>query len=190
MEAGPLPDSSGIDCVSILGPSVSEPPWWGRSKMYYSHILSDQRDSVHVWIPPDDGQVTPETPGAVRLRLEVSSTGMRALDGSAHEHGRIDRKFPKVCYTMHRDGNLIWKLSARSLVRRRHAVEFASPDKWLFHTPFYWWMNILGVRNGEIKVLGRVGPSKWIWHLYIDPECDNLDLLSLLALMHRNWWRS
>jgi hypothetical protein len=24
--------------------------------------------------------------------------------------------------------------------------------------------------------------------LRVDPDCDDLDLLSLLAMMHRNWW--
>jgi hypothetical protein len=152
--------------------------------------MADACDSVDVWVPPADGEVTIESPGTLRLRLAVSSKGMRVLDDAARERGRIDAAVPKLLYTMYREGGLIWKLSARSIVLRRHAVQFSPADSWLFHTPWYCWLNILGVHCGEVKVVGWVGPNRRYWALCIDPGCDNLDLLSLLALLHRNWWRS
>ena len=176
--------------MSILGPSLSTPTWLNSAKLYYSSVDGDRRDSVEVWVPPDDGQVTPGSPGTLRLHLEVSSRGLRVLDGAAHDCGQIDARLPKLLYTMQRDRRLIWKLSARSLVLRRHAVQFASADNWLFHTPFFWWLNIMGVQDGEVKVLGHVGPNKKIWCFCVDPECDTSDLLSAIALLHRNWWRS
>jgi hypothetical protein len=115
---------------------------------------------------------------------------MRVFDGSGLERGQIDATVPKLLYTMQRDSKPVWKLSARSLVLRRHAVEFSSADRWLFHTPFFWWLNIMGVHSLGARVLGKVGPSKRLWLLFIDPERDDLDLLALVALLHRNWWRS
>jgi hypothetical protein len=112
------------------------------------------------------------------------------MDGAAHECGTIDTALPKLVYRMKRDGRLVWKLSACSFVLRRHTVEFASGQTWLFHTPFFWWLNIMGVQDGGPGVLGRVGPSKKLWAIEIDSERDNLELLSLIALLHRNWWRS
>lgn len=91
-------------------------------------------------------------------------------------------------YAMRRDKCCIWKLSARSLVLKRHAVQFASGDSWLFHTPWFWWLGIAGVQNGRVRVFGQLGPTKRIWLLRVDPECDDLDLLALVAYMHRNWW--
>jgi hypothetical protein len=82
----------------------------------------------------------------------------------------------------------MWKLSARSLVLKRHAVQFASRDRWLVYTPWFSWLRIAGVQDGRVRVFGHVGPTRRIWGLRVDPECDNLDLLSLIALMHRNWW--
>jgi hypothetical protein len=115
---------------------------------------------------------------------------MRVLDGAGLERGQISAPVPKLLYTMHRDGSLIWKVSARSIVLRRHAVQFASGDRWLFHTPWYWWLNVLGAHSGAVRVLGWVGPSKRLWALCVDPAHDSFDLLALLALMHRNWWHS
>jgi len=166
------------------------PPWWRSASKYYSRILTFRHASPHVWVPPEDGEVTIDSPGTLRLHLEVSSKGMRVLDGAGQERGQIAAPVPKVLYTMHRDGSHIWKLSARSIVLRRHAVQFASADRWLFHTPWYWWLNILGVQSGAVRVVGWVGPSKRLWGLCVDPEYDSFDLLPLLALMHRNWLHS
>lgn len=115
---------------------------------------------------------------------------MRVVDGVSHERGDIAAPVPKLLYTMHRNGSLIWKLSARSMVLRRHAAQFASSDRWLFHTPWCWRLNMLGLHNGVVRVVGRVGPSKMSWILSVDPKYDSLDLLALLALMQRNWLHS
>jgi hypothetical protein len=131
-----------------------------------------------------------DSPGTLRVHLEASSKGMRVLDGDGQDLGYIDVIVPKLVYTMRREERLIWKLSARSLMLRRHAVEFASDGRWLFYTPFFWWLNVLGVQNGGPKVLGHVGSTKKIWVFSVDPERDDLDLISLVALVHRNWWRS
>ena len=178
--------------MSIFGPSLPEEPptWWKQAKLYYSAVQWRRRDSVHVYIPPDGGQVTDDSPGTLRLQLEASASGLRVLDGDAHERGRIDVELPKIRYAIRRDRDRIGTLSARSFVLRRHAVQFASGDRWLFHTPFFLWLGIAGVQNGQVRVLGQVGPNKTIWLLRVDPECDDLDLLTLVALMHRNWWRS
>ena len=176
--------------MSILGPSPPTPAWWNSAKLYYSSIRGDRRDSVQVWSPPDHGRVTADSPGTLRIHLEVWSGGLRVLDGAAHDCGKIDVRVPKVSYIMQRDRRPIWKLSARSLVMRRHAVVFSPADRWLFHTPFFWWLNIVGVQNGDIRVRGHIGHNKKTCGIYVDPECDNLDLLSLIALLHRNWWQS
>jgi hypothetical protein len=123
--------------VRILGPSLPKPAWLSSAKLYYSSIRSDQHDSVEMWSPPDHGQVTTDAPGTLQLHLSASSRGLRVLDGAAHDRGQIDVRLPKLSYAMRRDGTNIWTLSARSLVLRRHAVEYSSADSWVFHTPFF-----------------------------------------------------
>jgi hypothetical protein len=176
--------------MGILGPSMIKPPWWSDANRYYSRISTFRHASPQVWVLPEGGEVTSESPGSLRLHLRVSAEGMRVLDGVGQERGQIAATVPYFSYTMHRDGSLIWKLSARSVVLRRHAAQFASVDRWLFHTPWYWWLNIVGLQNGAVRVVGWVGPSKRLWGLCVDPKYDSLDLLALLALMHRNWFHS
>ena len=177
--------------MRIFAPSlpVEAPTWWKQASLYYSTVQNDRHSSVHVYVPPDDGQVTDDTPGTLRLQLEASASGIRVRDGDARERGRIEAELPMIVYAMRRDRCRIWKLSARSLVLKHHAVQFASGDRWLFHTPWFLWLGIAGVQNGRVRVFGHVGPTKQIWVLRVDPECDDLDLLSLVAFMHRNWWR-
>jgi hypothetical protein len=175
---------------SIFGPSISQPSWWSGSKRYYSTILMHRRDSVQVWVPPDDGRVTRDSPGTLQLQLDVSSDGIRVLDGAGQERGQVDCRWPKLSYTLHRDGGLVWKISARSLVLRRYAVQFASAESWFCHVPFLWSQKIAGVHHDAVRMLGWVGPTKQVWCFAVDPECDNLDVLSLVALLHRCWWWS
>lgn len=168
-----------------------EPPtWWERANLYYSTVQNGGNFSVRVYVFPASGKATSDSPGTLRLQLEASASGFRVLDGDAHERGRIDFELPKIRIrgAMRRDGGHIWKLSARSLVLKRHAVQFTTGDRWLFHTPWFSWRGIAGVQNGQVRVFGHVGRTKQIWILRVDPDCDDLDLLSLLAMMHRNWW--
>ncbi len=50
-------------------------------------------------------------------------------------------------------------------------------------------MNIVCTQNGATRALGQVGPSKWLWFLWIEPGQDQHDVLSALAFLHRRWWR-
>jgi len=186
----PRLQSCGSDRVSVLGPSVREPSWWNRGTQYYSIVRFDRRDSVEVYLPPSGGQLTNDSPGSLRLHLEASSKAMQVLDGGEQELGHIDVNVPKLVYTMRCEERFIWKLSVRSLVLRRHTVQFAADGRWLFYTPFFWWQSVLGVENDGPKVIGRVGPTKRIWLFRVAPESDQVPLLSLVAMLHRNWWRS
>ena len=178
--------------MNVFAPSlpVEPPTWWERANLYYSTVQNGGNFSVRVYVFPASGKATSDSPGTLRLQLEASASGFRVLDGDAHERGRIDFELPKIRIrgAMRRDGCHIWKLSARSLVLKRHAVQFASGDSWLFHTPWFSWLRIAGVQNGQVRVFGHVGRTRLIWILRVDPDCDDLDLLSLLAMMHRNWW--
>jgi len=185
------PFAQRLSRVRLFGPTLpkEQPTWWERASLYYSAIQNDRRDSVHVYRPPDDGQITPATPGTLRLKLEAAADELRVLDGDAHECGSIDVEWGKIKYAMRRDGCQSWKVAARSLMFRRYAVEFASGDRWLFYTPFFCWMGIAGLQDGQVRVLGWVGPNRQIWGLRVDPECDSVEVLALVALMHRSGWR-
>ena len=176
--------------MRIFAPSLpAEPPtWWNQANRYYSLVQDDRHFSVRVYVPPDSGAATNDSPGTLRLQLDASASGFRVRDGDGHERGCIDVELRAIRYAMRRDGCQMWKLSARSLVLKRHAVQFASGDRWLVYTPWFSWLRIAGVQDGRVRVFGHVGPTRLIWGLRVDPECDNLDLLSLIALMHRNWW--
>jgi len=111
------------------------------------------------------------------------------LDGAGNEQGIIRPRAPGLGYRMYCSGRPVWTVSSRSLVVRRHALEFSGGGTWDVRTPFFWWMNVLCLENGEARALGRVGSGKRLWFLAIERGRDNLDVLSALAFMHRRWLR-
>lgn len=60
---------------------------------------------------------------------------------------------------------------------------------WRFHTPFFWWMNVLALESAVPRLVGTVGPTKREWMLWVQPDWDGEDLLAAVAYLHRRWWR-
>ena len=97
---------------------------------------------------------------------------------------------PGVRYAMRRNGELVWKLSVRSMVRKHHTLELANGNSWRFDTPFFWWQSLTGTTWGVPRLLGGlVLPTKRVWALWIEPGQDTFDVLAAVAFMHRQWWR-
>ena len=96
---------------------------------------------------------------------------------------------PLVKYVMRVKNEIVWTLSVRSVVRKHHALEQVDGGQWTFNTPFFWWQHLSGTLGGTPKLLGRVGPTKRVWFVKIEPGRDTPDLLAAIAFMHRNWWR-
>ena len=128
---------------------------------------------------------------AFAASLSVFSASARMLDAGGCEEGviRSEGIVPGVRYVMRRNGNVVWALSVRSIVRKRHALVTADGVKWAFDTPFFWWQGLTGTTCGVPKVLGCVGPVWWIWLIWIEPGRDTHDLLAAIAFMHRQWGR-
>jgi hypothetical protein len=171
------------------------PAWLDVARWYYSRIEAELAHPVSVFIAPKSGEVSDESPGTLCLRLEPwfrYSPRLRVLDADGREEGTIRSEglVPGVKYSMRRSGEPVWTMSVRSIVRKRHALELTNGDSWTFDTPFFWWQQLTGTTLGVPKLVGCVGPGVFIWHMWIEPGRDTLDLLAAVAFMHRQWIHS
>ncbi len=134
------------------------------------------------WTPDDD------VPPSV-VRLVERGCKVDVLD--AHETlGRIQGEgVPGFGYSMRRDGQLVWALSVRSIIRTHHRVTFADGMQWHFETPLFTWMNVRGLVGGEERLLGNYRWTKRWWSLWIEPESEAPELLAAVAFMHLQWVR-
>jgi hypothetical protein len=169
------------------------PAWLDDARWYYSEIGGESGQPVSVF-RSDSDVVDSESPGTLCLRLEPRfrySPRVRVLDAGGQEMGiiRPEGLAPGVRYAMRRDGELLWTLSVRSIVRKRHVLELAHGDSWTFDTPFFWWQHLTGTTVGGPRLLGGLGPVGWIWMMWIEPGRDSFDLLAAVAFMHRQWSR-
>jgi hypothetical protein len=112
------------------------------------------------------------------------------LDAGGREEGiiRPEGLVPGVRYAMRRNGEPVWMLSVRSIVRKRHVLELAHDHSWTFDTPFFWWQHLTGTALGVPRLLGGIGPVAWIWNMWIEPGRDTFELLAAVAFMHRQWF--
>ncbi|MGP0066664.1 MAG: hypothetical protein ACLQGP_24125 [Isosphaeraceae bacterium] len=169
------------------------PAWLEGARRYYSQIGGEAVDSVSVFAAPDTDEESSESPGTLCLRLEPRSRRsprVRVLDLGGREEGiiRPEGLVPGLQYTMRRNGELVWRLSVRSMVRKRHSMKLAHGDSWTFDTPFFWWQHLTGTASGATRLIGSVGPAAWLWLVWIEPGRDTFDLLAAVAFMHRQWW--
>jgi hypothetical protein len=170
------------------------PAWLDGARWYYTKIGEEPAQPVSVFTS-DAEEVSSESPGRLCLRLEARyrhSPRLRVIDASGREEGLIRPEGlpPYVKYAMHRNGNLVWSLSVRSVFRRRHALELGNGDSWTFHTPFFWWQDLTGTTCGMPRLVGRVGSEMWLWLVWIEPGNDTSELLSAVAFLHRQWFHS
>jgi hypothetical protein len=169
------------------------PPWWEDARWYYSLIGPESVQPVSVFDATDCDELSDETPGTLRLRLEPRfrySPRVRVLDAEGREQGLIrpEGLVPGVRYAMRRSGELLWTLSVRSIVRKRHALELAHGDSWTIDTPFFWWQHLTGTALGVPRLIGGLGPVGWVWTMWIEPGRDTFELLAAIAFLHRQWW--
>lgn len=171
------------------------PDWLNDARWYYSRIGPEPALPVSVFDATDCDEVSEESPGTLCLRLEPLyrySPRVRVLDASGREVGTIRPAglVPGVRYVMCRNGNPVWALSVRSIVRKRHALVMADRVEWTFYIPFFRWHNLMGTILGVPSFLGTVGPDWWgVWQMWIEPGRDTSDLLAAIAFMHRQWSR-
>jgi hypothetical protein len=170
------------------------PDWLDDARWYYSMIGEESAQPVSVFSSEDD-KVSSESPGTLCLRLEPRfrySSRLRVLDAGGREQGiiRSDGLVPFARYAMRRNREMVWKLSVRSIVRKRHALELANGDSWTFDTPFFWWQNLTGTACGAPRLFGHVASVMWIWLMWIEPGRDTFDVLAAVAFMHRQWFHS
>jgi hypothetical protein len=175
--------------MNILGPDIDVPAWAKVPFQYYSQIDSGFGDPVRIMKSPGEGEVSDKNPSSVHLQLVPSFRRIRVQNAEGTEIGVIHPRPFGFGYSMRCAGDLVWTVSNRSLVLRRHALVFGNGRKWDVRTPFYWWLNISCTENAVARVLGKVGPYKWLWMLWVAPDEDSHDVLSAVAFMHRRWWR-
>ena len=140
-------------------------------------------------------EVGNEKPGMPCVHLEAGSGFVLVLDGDRKNRGTIRSEGLRPGfralgrYVMRLDAEVVWVLTVRSVVRKRHALWSAAGDQWTFHTPFFWWQQLTGSVSGTPSLVGRVGPTKRLWFMMIEPGRDRRELLAAVAFMHRTWWR-
>lgn len=161
-----------------------------QGRVFYSRIDQGATDPVSVFIPPD-GDVTTDTPGTLRLRLQPVGRALRVLDHRGNSEGiiRSEGLVRGIRYVMRRDENPVWTLSIRSMVRKRHQLRLTDGETWTFDTPFYRWRHVTGSLAGAPRIIGHVGPSMRLWLFGVEPDRETDHLLAAVALLHRNWWR-
>jgi hypothetical protein len=169
----------------------SQPAWLNDARRCYSEIGGQSGDPVSVFSTAGDEEVSSERPGTPCLYLEPHFRLVRVLDADKREQGivRSEGIVPGVKYVMRRNGDPVWVLSVRSIVRKRHTLEPVAGEMWTFHTPFFWWQHLSGTVGGAPKLLGRVVSTKRLWFMWVEPGRDTRDLLAAVAFMHRKWWR-
>lgn len=129
------------------------PAWIDDARRYCSEIGGEAGDPVSVFDASDSDAISDESPGTLCLRLEPRPHWLpwvRVLDADRREQGiiRSEGPVPGVRYAMRRNGELVWRISVRSIVRNRHTLELAHGDSWTFDTPFFWWQNLTGTASG------------------------------------------
>ena len=170
------------------------PAWLDEARWYYSEIGGEIADPVSVFDANRPRRGERRDAGNAIPRLEARYlwfTGVRVLDADGHEQGIIRSLglVPCVRYVMCRNGELVWKLSVRSIVRKRHVLELANGDSWTFDTPFFWWQNLTGTALSAPRLFGGlVVPTKRVWAMWIEPGRDTFDLLAAVAFLHRQYW--
>ena len=170
------------------------PAWLDDDRRYYSEIGEPSASPVNVFDVADIDEVTSSSPGKLCLRLEPRShrsPRVKVFDGDGREEAiiRPEGPVPWVRYAMRREDHLVWSLSVRSVVRKRHALQTANGAAWAIETPFFWWQHLTGATAGAPRLLGAVGPTARYWLMSIEPGWDTFDLLAAAAFLHRQWWR-
>jgi hypothetical protein len=148
------------------------PAWLDDARWYYSQIGAERAQPVSVFDATGRDEVNSESPGTLCLRMEPRfrySPRLRVLDAGGREEGifRSEGLVPGVRYAMRRNGEPVWTLSVRSIVRKRHALQLANGDSWTFDTPFFWWQNLTGTALGVPKLVGGYCPEMSIWEMWI-----------------------
>jgi hypothetical protein len=174
------------------------PAWLDDARVYYSEIGEpDSGEPISVFaVPAEVDEVNGESSGTLYLRLQPHSylsPRVRVLDAGGREEGIICSEWlvPGVRYAMYRNGELVWKLSVRSIVRKRHVLELANGVSWTFDTPFFWWQNLTGTASGAARLLGGlVMPTTKAWGMWVEPGWDTFDVLAAVALLHSQYWHS
>jgi hypothetical protein len=173
-----------------------KPAWLDHARCYYSEVGPEESDDpVNIFDASTVDEASSDSPGKLVLRLEprsLTSARVRVLDAGGCERGVIRSVgfVPGLTYAMRRNGELVWKLSVRSIVRKRHALKLASGDSWTFETPFFWWQNLTGTANGAIRLVGGLvwdAPSHALWGVWVAPGSDTFDMLAAVAFMHRQY---
>jgi hypothetical protein len=164
--------------------------WLSSGHRYYSQIGPESADPVTVFSAGHE-EVSSERPGTPCVYLQPGPRFVRVLDGDKNNRGMIRSEGLRALgrYVMRRDAEVVWVLTVRSVVRKRHTLCPVVGDDWTFDTPFFWWQQPAGSVSGSPRLIGRVGPTKRLWFMMIEPGRDTPDVLAAVAFVHRKWWR-
>ena len=137
------------------------PTWLRSGHRYLSQIGPESTDPVTVFSAGDE-VVSNEKPGTACVHLEPGSRFVRVLDGDKNNRGiiRSEGLRPLGRYVMRLGTEVVWVLSVRSVVRKRHMLCPVVGDQWTFDTPFFWWQQLAGSVSGTPRLLGKGGANE------------------------------
>ena len=118
-----------------------KPPEWLNSVdyWYYSHIQRHSGYVVTVCRAAMDQEVSDERPGTPILLLQPRFGMTRVFDADGVERGVIRSKgiLRGLRFEMRRNGPAVWVSTVRSFVGKRHTLQTADGQLWMFDTPFF-----------------------------------------------------
>jgi len=166
------------------------PTWLSDGHRYYSQIGPESTDPVRVFSAGDE-EVSNEKPGTLCVHLEPASRFVRVFDADRQDRGiiRSEGLRPLGRYVMRLNTEVVWVLSVRSIVRKRHTLWPAVGDRWTFDTPFFWWQYVAGTVDGRPSLAGKIGPATMFWGWGVEPDRVSFDVLAAVAFLHWKWWR-
>ena len=109
-------------------------------------------------------------------------------DSQGKEALRIQREsFLPPQFKIVRAGEIVGKISLRSLLRNRYRIDLVGGESWDFRMPLFT-MRFSAESSSGAKVWVMLGPSKMQWNLLMSPGLDKPELLCALAFIHNHKW--
>lgn len=96
---------------------------------------------------------------------------------------KLEQKWSLAQFVMVENGLPICSIKQRSILRNKYTLDFANGQKWVFRMPLFT-VNFGGLSETAKKIRVRLWTHN-IWHVLIDTNVDNPQLVAALAFIHR-----
>ncbi len=84
-------------------------------------------------------------------------------------------------------GAVVGTIRKRGILRNRYTINISGLSHWIFRIPLFS-TRFRGESEDKGSIWVSVGPSKAEWSILVDPNSNNLILISVLAFIHNEYW--